>query len=141
MQVAGFAQSLLIFYYRHHSGLSKCSLTLQPPLQTMENQNLALNTMFCLHLQLTGNTCLWDKRRSLISKVVNLKANLLAKKIGNGVSMTCSEAQSPRPPERLSHYKLDGNQLHGGLETQSSGHFVPDVGIWMGDRVVSRSQP
>lgn len=60
------------------------------PTQTIENQELALDTMFCLCLQFTGNTCLWDKQRNPVSKAVNLEANPLAKMIGNGVSTTHS---------------------------------------------------
>jgi hypothetical protein len=55
-----------------------------------KNQELALNTMFCFCMYLKGDICLWDKQRSLISKAVNLEADPLAKKIGNGVSTTCS---------------------------------------------------
>lgn len=29
----------------------------------------------------------------------------------------------------------------GRLERQGPGHFVPDTGIWIEDRIVSRSQP
>lgn len=91
MQVANFSYSLLIFGYRHHfSRSSKCSLILPHLAQIMENQELALDTVFCLCLQITGNTCLWDKQRSLVSKAVNLEANPLAKTIGNSISTICS---------------------------------------------------
>jgi hypothetical protein len=44
--------------------------------------------------------------------------------------------------QRGSHItELDGNHLHEGLKRQGSGYFVPSVGVWMGDKVVFRSQP
>lgn len=87
MQVADFSKSLSIWGSRHHfSGLSECSLTLPRPRQTMENPELALDSVFCFPVQLAGDTCYGDKQRCLVSKAVNLKGNPLAKKIGNSVS-------------------------------------------------------
>lgn len=90
MQVADFSYPLIFGYKHHFSGFSKYFLSLPHPPQTTENQELALDAVCCLHLQLAGDTCLWDKQRSLVSKAVDLEANSLTKMIGNGISTTCS---------------------------------------------------
>lgn len=49
-----------------------------------------MDSVFCLHVQFAGDPCFGDKQRGLVSKAVNLEANPIAKKIGNGVSAVYS---------------------------------------------------
>lgn len=68
------------------SGLSNCFFTFPCPPQLVENKELAWNIMFCLHSQLTGDTCLWNKQRSSAFKAVNPGGHPPAAEIGNSVS-------------------------------------------------------